>query len=162
MGDLHITHIPAGQLQPYPGNARNHPAAQVAKLAKSIKAFGFRVPILVDPYFTVVAGHGRLLAAKKLGLQTVPCLVLEDLSDEELRVFRVADNTLALESDWDWAKLCTEASELSGLGTGLIDEFLDMQKLLDGDEKLKLPEPEPVLPKDERAPKACPHCGGEL
>lgn len=79
MSKLSITNLPVTGLRPYPGNARTHSAKQITEIATSIKAFGFNNPVLVDKDGTIIAGHGRVAAAKKLGLEVVPCVRLEHL-----------------------------------------------------------------------------------
>ena len=93
--------IPVWDLKPYANNARTHSDEQVEQLTKSIKQFGFNNPILVQDDLTVVAGHGRLLAAKKLGLEKVPVIKLKHLSKEQVKAYVLADNKLALNAGWD-------------------------------------------------------------
>ena len=87
-------------LRPYERNPRKNDAA-VAAVAESIKEFGFRVPIIIDKDGVIIAGHTRLKAAQKLGLETVPCVMADDLSPEQVRAFRLADNKTAELSEWD-------------------------------------------------------------
>ena len=88
-------------LRPDPRNARTHPRRQLDQIAASIREFGFANPILVDPDGAVIAGHGRLLAAKALGMETVPTIALDGLSDPQKRALRLADNKIALGAGWD-------------------------------------------------------------
>ena len=92
---LSIEHVPLDRLQPDPGNARQHSAKQIRQIATSIETFGFNVPILVDADLNVIAGHGRLLACKRLGWREVPTIRLDHLSPEQKRAFMIADNRLA-------------------------------------------------------------------
>ena len=92
---LSIEHVSAATLKAYGRNARVHSPKQIAEIASSIKAFGFNNPVLIDSTGTIIAGHGRVEAAKKLGLETVPCLRLEHLSDAQKRGYILADNKLA-------------------------------------------------------------------
>lgn len=94
------SHAPAA-LKPDPNNARTHSAKQVDQICASIRAFGFTNPILLTPDLGVVAGHGRLLAARKMGLADVPTIVLEGLSELQVRALRIADNKIALNAGWD-------------------------------------------------------------
>lgn len=103
---------PIGELLPYARNARTHSEAQVAQIAASIAEFGFVNPILVGADNTLIAGHGRLLAARKLGLETVPVLVLEHLSETQRRALIIADNKLAENAGWDDELLALELAEL--------------------------------------------------
>jgi DNA modification methylase len=106
-------------LIPYARNARTHSDAQVAEIAASIRAFGWTNPILVDGENGVVAGHGRLLAARKLGLDEVPVIELQGLSEPERRAYVLADNKLALNAGWDDAMLAAEVADLQALGVDL-------------------------------------------
>ena len=99
--DLAIEHWPLDRLLPYAANARTHSDDQVAQIAGSIAAFGFNVPCLVDERGVLIAGHGRLLAARQLELETVPVIRLEHLSEAQARAFRIADNRIAENAGWD-------------------------------------------------------------
>ncbi len=112
MSKLSITNLPVTGLRPYPGNARTHSAKQIAEIATSIKAFGFNNPVLVAKDGTIIAGHGRVAAAKKLGLDTVPCVRLEHLSEAEKRAYILADNKLAEKAGWDREILAIELQHL--------------------------------------------------
>ncbi|WP_244483670.1 ParB/Srx family N-terminal domain-containing protein, partial [Methylobacterium sp. Leaf91] len=96
-----------------PRNARTHSKKQIAKIADSIRAFGFTVPLVVDETGLVLAGHGRLLAAKQLGLPTVPTVLLDHLSDTQKRAYAIADNKIATLAGWDRATLALELGELA-------------------------------------------------
>ena len=101
-------------LKPYKKNAKKHPKEQVERIANSIKEFGFTQPVLIDKNNCVVAGHGRILGAKKAGLKEVPTLCLEDLTEEQIKAYRLADNKLN-ESDWDSVLLAEELDELNSV-----------------------------------------------
>ena len=107
MEELKIVYLPPVELTPYAKNAKRHPDDQVEHIANRIREFGFRQPIVVDADNVVVIGHGRLLAAKKLGLDSVPCVRADDLTDEQVRALRLADNKTN-ESEWDFAELEAE------------------------------------------------------
>lgn len=107
---------PIDRLVPYARNARTHSPAQVRQIAGSIARFGFNSPILVDGKDGIVAGHGRLLAARELGLVEVPVVVLDHLSELERRAYLLADNQLAQLAGWDDAMLAAELSELELAG----------------------------------------------
>ena len=115
--DLRVERLPVASLVPYAANARQHPPEQVAQLAASIGEFGFTVPVLVDDAGVLIAGHGRILAARALGLVEVPAIRLSHLTEAQARAYRLADNQLALTSTWDESLL---AAELRALRT---DEF---------------------------------------
>ena len=92
---LQIEYLPPGNLTPMPGAPRKHPASQIRSLRKSIEAFGFIAPILLDADGRIIAGHARVDAAKKLGLDTVPVVRVEHLNEAQIKAFLVADNRLA-------------------------------------------------------------------
>jgi ParB-like chromosome segregation protein Spo0J len=106
-------------LRPSPGNPRKHPEAQIEKIAESIRRYGFTQPILIDSQKVVIAGHGRLLAARHLGLKVVPCISLDDLTPQQVAAYRIADNRIAQESEWDMVKLEAEIRELAAQGEAL-------------------------------------------
>lgn len=110
---LKIEIRPLHQLKPDPKNARLHPPKHVQQLAKSISAFGFNVPLLVDAECHVIAGHGRLLAAQQLGWSEVPTITLEHLTPDQVRAFRLADNRLSDCSTWDNQLLAEQLKELA-------------------------------------------------
>jgi len=105
------THAPSA-LKPDPGNARTHSAKQVEQICASIRAFGFTNPILLTTDLGVIAGHGRLLAARKMGLTEVPTIILSDLSELQIRALRIADNKIALNAGWDTDLLKIELSAI--------------------------------------------------
>jgi hypothetical protein len=107
-----IEQINIGNLVPYAKNARVHSDKQVAQIAKSIETFGFTLPVLVDGRNEVIAGHGRLMAAKKLGLKSVPAIRLDGLNAAQVKAYRIADNKLAEHSSWDSELLGAELFEL--------------------------------------------------
>lgn len=117
-------------LIPYAANSRTHSDAQVAQIAASIKEFGWTNPILIDGDNTIIAGHGRLLAARKLGMESVPAIILDHLSKAQQRALVIADNQLALNAGWDMDMLKAEIEDLKlddfDLGIlGFDDNFLD-------------------------------------
>src|ERR671913_403544 len=117
--DLAVEHRSLDQLIPYARNARTHSPAQVKQIASSIQSFGWTNPILVDGQNGIIAGHGRLLAARKLGLSTVPIIELAGLSEAEKRAYLIADNKLALNAGWDEGLLAVEIADLAALGFDL-------------------------------------------
>src|SRR5450631_4873851 len=110
---------PIAALVPYARNARTHSDAQVAQIAASIREFGFTNPILVDGERGVIAGHGRLLAARKLGMTEVPTIELGHLTPAQKRAYVLADNRLALSAGWDADMLRVEFSDLNAEGFDL-------------------------------------------
>jgi DNA modification methylase len=110
--ELQVVSLPVASLVPYAENARTHSDEQVAQIAASIQQFGFVNPVLVDAAGVLIAGHGRVMAAKRLGLAIVPALRLGHLSPAQARALRLADNQIALNSGWDEALLAAEISRI--------------------------------------------------
>ena len=106
-------------LIPYARNSRTHSDAQVDQIAASIKEWGWTVPVLIEPDGGIIAGHGRIMAAQKLGIAEVPCMVADGWSDAQKRAYIIADNKLALNAGWDDDFLKIEMQELDGLGFSL-------------------------------------------
>lgn len=111
---MNIIDVEVEKLIPYENNPRKNDEA-VDKVALSISAFGFKVPIVIDANNVIVTGHTRLKAAKKLGLKTVPCILADDLSEEQIKAFRLADNKVGEFSEWDDEKLMKELEELESM-----------------------------------------------
>ena len=134
--DFNIEHWPIDQLLPYAANARTHSDDQVAQIAGSIAAFGFNVPCLVDEAGVLIAGHGRLLAARKLELETVPVIRLKHLSEAQARAFRIADNRIAENAGWNDELLGAEFQWLREEAEFDLDltgfELDDIERLLQG------------------------------
>src|SRR3984957_18537845 len=116
---LQVEYWPLDRIIPYARNARTHSDAQTAEIAGSIRAFGFSNPILVGIDGDVIAGHGRLAAARQLGLAEVPVIVVSDLSELQRRQLMLADNRIALNAGWDLELLHLELTDLSALGAEL-------------------------------------------
>ena len=126
---MEIENIPIGQLKAYEKNSRTHGKKQISQVVASIKEFGFTNPLLIDENDTLIAGHGRLLAAKEMGMDEIPCVRLSHLSDAQKKAYVIADNKIALNSGWDDDLLKSELEELDNLGfdvavTGF-DDLLD-------------------------------------
>ena len=115
MEELNIVYKPIKELKPYKKNAKKHSKEQVEQIANSIKEFGFTQPVIIDKHNSVVAGHGRILGAKKAGLKQVPTVCLEDLTEEQIKAYRLVDNKTN-ESEWDYGLLDEELSELWDAG----------------------------------------------
>jgi hypothetical protein len=109
---MKIEQLPTDTLIPYARNTRTHSEAQVAQIAGSIREFGFTNPVLIDGENGIIAGHGRVLAAQKLGLGKVPCIRLSHLTDTQRRAYIIADNKLALNAGWDEELLGLELADL--------------------------------------------------
>jgi hypothetical protein len=114
--DLQIIHLPIDDLVPYARNSRTHSEEQIEQIAASITEFGFTNPVLIDSEGGIIAGHGRVMAARKLGLLEVPCLELAHLTDAQKRAYVIADNKLALNAGWDEQALKIELEDLKSLG----------------------------------------------
>lgn len=116
---LQVDYRPIAALVPFANNARTHSDAQVAQIAASIREFGWSSPILVDGDNGIIAGHGRVMAARRLGMADVPVIELRGLSDAQKRALVIADNKLALNAGWDPELLAIEFGELASLGFDL-------------------------------------------
>lgn len=103
-------------IRPYENNAKIHGREQLEKLKASIKEFGFVNPCLIDRDYNLIAGHGRVMAAEELGMETVPCVFVEGLTDEQRRAYILADNKLAELAEWDNVLVASELSELEQAG----------------------------------------------
>jgi len=160
---MNIETIAVDLLIPYARNSRTHSDEQVAQIAASIREFGFTNPVLIDGQDGIIAGHGRVLGARKLGMKSVPCIRLDHLTENQKRAYIIADNKLALNAGWDESMLALEFEELRGEDfdlslIGFAEE--DLSRLINGvnfepgteAEQGKL---------DELAPQIveCPHCG---
>lgn len=149
MPEINIQYVPVEKLIPYAANSRTHSDAQVAQIAASIREFGFTNPILINGENTIIAGHGRLMAARKLGLEEVPAIVLDHLSKAQQKALVIADNQLALNAGWDVDMLKAEIEDLN-----LEDFDLSLlgfdDKFLDG---LLQPEPTDGLTDEDAVPE---------
>ncbi|MCX7275558.1 MAG: ParB N-terminal domain-containing protein, partial [Burkholderiales bacterium] len=156
--DLAVMAMPTASLVPYAANARTHSDAQVAQIAASIAEFGFVNPVLVDAAGVLVAGHGRVMAAKRLGLASVPAIRLAHLTEAQARALRLADNQIALNSGWDEALLAAELARIRDDGAVDLDVLgfspLELDQLLaaadagdDGDANEVPPVPETPVSK---------------
>jgi len=143
-GSLRIEWVEIDELIPYVNNPKQHPPEQINLIASSIKEFGFINPIIVDKQNEIIAGHGRLLAAKKLGLKKVPILRAEHLTPAQVKAYRIADNKLTELGEWDSELLRIELEELreeefdlelTGFDLGEIDELLEGLNFLEEQEE---------------------------
>jgi len=164
---MKITQKKVDSLIPYVKNSRTHSDEQVAQIAASIKEFGWTNPILVDGSNGIIAGHGRLLAARKLGYTDVPTIELADLTETQKKAYIIADNRLALNAGWDNEMLTIELNDL--LADGFALELLgfdsaEMQNLIDGGIDFEPATEDDQGKLDQLDPKwiACPHCGKEF
>ena len=149
---MEIIKVNVSELIPYENNPRLNGDA-VQYVAESIRNFGFKIPIIIDKDNTIVAGHTRLKAAFELGMQEVPCIRADDLTEEQVKAFRLADNKVGEIAEWDYDQLQKELAEITDI---------EMQDLgfaavegMDFDQFFTDYEPEPKPPKMV----VCPHCG---
>lgn len=112
---LEVAYIATTDVIPYVNNARSHSEQQVGQVAASIKEFGFNNPILIDEHNGVIAGHGRLAAAQKLGLELIPTITLAGLTEAQRKAYVIADNKLTENSRWDFDLLSLEIEQLKDL-----------------------------------------------
>jgi hypothetical protein len=117
--DVKIEKISIAKLIPYAANSRTHSDAQVAQIAASIREFGWTNPVLLDGANGIIAGHGRVMAAQKLGEVQVPTIELGHMTDTQKRAYIIADNKIAMNSGWDAQMLALEIGDLRNLGTDL-------------------------------------------
>ena len=113
--NLEVTYVATTDLIPYANNPRTHSDQQVAQVAASIQEFGFNNPILIDEHNSIIAGHGRLAAAQKLNMNTVPTILLEGLSEAQRKAYVIADNKLTENGGWDYDLLAVEIERLKEL-----------------------------------------------
>lgn len=156
MEELNIVYKPIKELKPYKKNAKKHSKEQVEQIANSIKEFGFTQPVIIDKHNSVVAGHGRILGAKKAGLKQVPTVCLEDLTEEQIKAYRLVDNKLN-ESEWDYSLLDEELENLEediDMNLFGFDEDVDLTNAFDYETKDKIEKNFFVVslafPKDEK------------
>ena len=110
---LEVRNISIDEIKPYENNPRRIGPEAVKAVAASIREFGFKVPVVIDDDMVIVTGHTRVLAARELGMHEVPCIVVDDLTPEQIRAFRLADNKVSELTNWDIDRLAVELEELS-------------------------------------------------
>lgn len=157
MSKLQVTYRAVSDLIPYARNARTHSDEQVAEIAASIKEYGWTNPILTDGENGIIAGHGRLMAARKLGMDEVPTIDITGLSDAKKRALILADNKMALNASWDEDMLKLELADLVGGAEGLVTGFSqdEIDELIGTfDPTLEVEEEE--LPEPPQEPKSKP------
>ena len=160
---LEVTMMPVAKLLPYARNARTHSVEQLSALGESIKTFGFTNPILIHSSGRIIAGHGRVEAAKLLSMEQVPCIILEHLSEAKARAYTIADNQLTSMAGWDYDVLAVEIDALR-------EEDFDISTLGFSEEELaeligspsSPPEPEEEEEKPDSDTTICPKCHHEF
>lgn len=163
---LNIVYINIDELKPYKNNPRIIGEDAINAVATSIKEFGFKVPMVVDSEFSIVCGHNRYLACKKLNIKEVPCIVADDLTPEQLKMFRLVDNKVSEFAKWDFELLDVELEELNFCEDAQFDfedfgftqvnnnDDLDVDSFLtDGDDGVEKKKTKSVV---------CPHCQKEF
>lgn len=154
---MEIVEKKVDELKAYENNPRKNDNA-VKAVANSIREFGFKVPIVIDSNDVIVCGHTRLKAAIQLGMETVPCIVANDLSEEQIRAFRLADNKTNELAEWDFSALQMELSEI--LDIDMTDfGFIEPTDLDINDEDFYKNE---KLKEKEKKKVVCPYCGKEF
>ena len=138
---MEIINKKINEIKPYENNPRKNDEA-IKYVAESIKQFGFKVPIVIDKNGVIVAGHTRYKASKKLGLEEVPCIVADDLNEEQIKAFRLADNKVAEKSEWNFDLLNEELGDILNLD---MSDFgfelkLDEKEVEEDDFEVELPE----------------------
>lgn len=150
---MNIVEMSVNDIKMYENNPRRNDVS-VDAVADSIKQFGFKVPIVIDKDNKIVTGHTRYKACLKLGIEKIPCVVADDLTDEQVRAFRLVDNKTSELSSWDWDKLEQELEGIENIDMSVFDFVIneaDIDGLFDDIEK----------PEQDKEPKKlkCPHCG---
>lgn len=151
---MQIISVKINKLKEYENNPRKNEKA-IGVVEKSIKEFGFKNPIIIDKNNVIVCGHTRLAAAKNLGLKEVPCIMADDLTDEQIKAFRLVDNKTAEFADWDYEKL---NEELSNIDMDLSEFKLEITNFdIEEDDDF-------VQEEEEQKPRKviCPDCGKEF
>ncbi len=154
--DETIRHLPPDRLKPWARNPRTHSRKQMRQIIKSIRTFGFTNPVLIDEDLTILAGHGRVAAAKEMELETVPCRLLSEMTEAQKRAYVIADNRLALNAGWDEDLL---AEELGALYHAEIDFDVDVTGFSVGEIDMMIEEQtpeEPGDPADDTVPETAP------
>lgn len=159
---MKVKNVPIEEIHEYENNPRRISEEAISAVSKSIQEFGFKVPVIIDKDNVIVAGHTRIMAARELGLKEVPCVVADDLTPEQIKAFRLADNKTSELSDWDFEKLDLELEELpdfdmSEFGFVLEDETVNPEDFFE------VSEPEPSHgDKSTEQEIICPECGAKI
>lgn len=156
---MEIVNKKIDELKPYENNPRFNDDA-VEYVANSIKEFGFKVPIVIDKNNTIVAGHTRYKASLELGLEEVPCIVADDLTEEQIKAFRLADNKVSEKAQWDFELLDEELEDLDIDMKDYGFENIDID--LDIDDSEFIQDTEITKTKDEPKEIICPNCGEKI
>lgn len=154
---------PIDELVPYNRNARQHSLVQIVCLKESISQFGFTNPVLIHFSGRIIAGHGRVEAAKQLGLKEVPCIVMHNLTDTQAKAYTIADNQLPTMATWDYNILAAEIDELKEEGVDMLKLGFTQEEL---DELIGSPDEDLEVPEEKEKPESdttiCPKCHHEF
>ena len=156
---MKIEELSLSEITPYEKNPRRNDNA-VEYVAESIRQFGFKVPLVIDENGVIVTGHTRYKAAQQLGLKTVPCIRATDLTPEQIKAFRLADNKVAEFASWDFELLQEELSGLEEIGVDL--GSLGFDKPVDADKFFEEMDVSSSVDDKEKKTIKCPHCGEEI
>lgn len=156
---MNIVELELSELMPYENNPRINDGA-VEKVAESIKQFGFKVPLVVDKSNVIVCGHTRYKACKLLGINLVPCVVADDLSEKQIKAFRLADNKTAEMSGWEFSKLDEELAFLDDFEMSLFGFEEEIQEM--NDEMLSSFFDSSKNEDNQKRVVVCPHCGERI
>lgn len=156
---MKIEELQLSEITPYEKNPRRNDNA-VEYVAESIRKFGFKVPLVIDANGVIVTGHTRYKAAQQLGMKTVPCIRATDLTSEQIKAFRLADNKVAEFASWDFELLQGELQELEGLNFDLTN--LGFDKPVDADKFFEEIDVSNTVDEPEKKTIKCPHCGEEI
>lgn len=163
---MEIVYKKVNDLIPYINNSRTHSEEQINQIVASINEFGFTNPLLIDEKDNIIAGHGRLLASKKLKMEEVPCIVLSGLTEAQKKAYIIADNKMALNAGWDFNLLSLELEnlkeldfdlELTGFSYDEIDGLLSTNKDIEDNDY-----EEQDLKENNTQLHKCPECGCEF
>jgi hypothetical protein len=151
----HVERRAIASLIPYARNARHHKPSQIAQIMASMREWGWTVPLLIDEHDVIIAGHGRVVAAERLGISEVPVVVARGWSDQQKRAYRLADNQIPLNATWDKALLRIELSDLRDQAVDLELMGFSASDALAGEDPDKLPQALQLAPSREYAVVMC-------
>ena len=163
---MEIVYKKINELKPYENNSRTHDESQIKQICESIKEYGWTNPVLIDEKGMIIAGHGRVLGAQKLGIKEVPCIVLSGLTEAQKKAYVIADNKMALNAGWDFNLLSLELEnlkeldfdlELTGFSADEIDGLLSTNEDIENNDY-----EEQDLKENNTQLHKCPECGCEF
>ena len=155
---LAVKDVPIDRIKAYENNPRRISESAVKAVINSIREFGFKVPVVIDENNVIVTGHTRLLAAREMGLTEVPCIVADDLTPEQIKAFRLADNKTSELSNWDFEKLNIELEELTDVDIDMSDFGFNIEESAQT-ESMSSEEVDADEFAEEKFKHECPKCG---